>query len=402
MQNKLKISALFLALFFTITPLTAVTASAQAFDLHIPSFGLYCENKNTDIHGKIKYVIDENGKAEQFSEYTVTAPNGISVYIPFISNACGLPKINFTVNQKAVTGNLRYGESYSDKGGLRFYSSDIDDNLTGTLYTLTADSESFTVDFKTLEKQNFIYRFTDSYTQSCNGGYSYILNNAQPGVTYEIFVINGDFEKFESSARTAKETLGVKEYIDRYFDDTQTYFSTFENITPDLLYALINRATENNVNYDFFDFFYGSFSKRRVNAYKIDLQADTEACIVSYSTPVDVQINNAFKPAIYMAEQTATGNYTVDYSIELNGEFPYIIESSAELKKQGGYLYTAENVSGDFYFVFGSAKKPESIYGNTENNNLKIVLYAVSGMAVCAVIALGILIILHYKKQLKQ
>ena len=68
MQNKLKLSAIFISIIFAILPFTAFTANAQTFDLHTPSFGLYCENQNADIHGNVKFIIDENRSEEHTSE----------------------------------------------------------------------------------------------------------------------------------------------------------------------------------------------------------------------------------------------------------------------------------------------------------------------------------------------
>lgn len=402
MRNKLIIPSMLLILFIALTPLTAITANATTFDLRKPSYGLYCENQNTDIHGKVNYVIDENGKAVQYSEYTVKANDDLTLYVPFLSKAYELPEMIITVNGKTVNSEVYYGEKYFHNDKLCFYSCDIAD-IAGTLYTLNTSSKSFTVDFSTIENQSFIYMFTNSFTgERGNGNYSYTLNNALPEVPYEIFVINGDFAKFESSAEIVKETLTVKEYINRHFDDTQTYYSNFDNITPDVLYAQINRALENNYNYNYFDFFFDSYSNLCVNAYKINLQTDAENYTITYTMPVDVQKNTTFKPEIYLTEQTATGNYTIDYTIQLNSELPFIIESNAELKKQSDYIYTAQSVREDFYFVISSSKQPESIYGDNTNNILKIVLYVVSGVVICALITLGVYMILHYKKTKKR
>lgn len=401
MKIKLKLSVIFLTLLLAIIPLTTITANAMTYDLHIPSYGLYCENQNTDILGKVRYVIDGNGKAVQYSEYTVNANNDLTLYVPFISKAYELPETNITVNGKAVKSEVCYGERYFHNDILRFYSCDIDENLTGTLYTLTTDNESLTVEFKTYENQNFVYLLPyNRMSQKNNGEYSYTLNNVQAEALYQIFVTNGDFEELNCNAQITKENLSVKEYIDRYFADAEYYYSE-EKITPDLLYALINRAIENNVNYDFFDFFFSSFSEQRINAYKIDLQSDTESNVIAYSMPVDVQKNNGLNPAIFMIEQTATGNYNINYTIELNGELPYIIESSTNTKKQDNYIYTAQNVSSDFYFIFSSSQKPKSINGNTDNHALRIVLYVILGVAVCALPILIIIAILFYKKEKK-
>lgn len=406
MQTKIKFSVIFLSLLLlALFPLSVMTANAMTFDIHKPSFGLYCNNQNAEINGRIKYVIDADGNAVQHSEYTINGTCNLDFDIPFISSLFDFPELDISVNGNAVTKEICYGEPYSlfnVEPSYNFYSPNID-GIMGTVYTLTAPSESFTVNFKTLDNQNFIYRFTNSYTsQRGNGNFSYTINNAQPNLTYEIFAINGEFAELETTAETVKETIPVKEYIDRNFAAMEDYFSGYENATPDLLYALINNAIEKSINYDFFNFFFDSFSKQRVNAYKVSVKSNDLPCIISYSMPVYVLTNKNFEPAIYLTEQTATGNYNLDYTIKLNSELPFIIESSAEIKKQSDYVYTAQNINDDFYFVFSSDKKPKSIYNDSNNDNLRIILYVVVGVIVCALIIGSIFIFLHYKNPKKK
>lgn len=101
-------------LFILLTLFTGITANAQTFGMHIPSFGLYSENQNADINGKVKYVIDENGKAVQYSEYTINGTDDLTLYIPFVSNAYKLPNIDISVNQKAVTKRLKTKSIFTD------------------------------------------------------------------------------------------------------------------------------------------------------------------------------------------------------------------------------------------------------------------------------------------------
>lgn len=405
MQTKLKLSAILLTLFFAIMPLTAITANAMTFDLRIPSYGLYCENQNTDIYGKVKYVIDENGKAVQYSEYTVKANTDLTLYVPFVSKAYELPEANIAVSGKTVNSEICYGEPFSvftDKLNYDFYSADLDE-MTCTIYTLTTSSESFTVEFTVLENQTYIYRLPQELRIPSYGKhFSFTAKTAKPDIPYEILIVNGDCIEFESTAEVVKETVTVKEYINRNFTEIEDYFSAVGNVTPDLLYALTNKAIKDNTNYEFFDFFLDSFTQLRLNAYKIELQANNLPYTVNYSIPVDVQKNTAFKPEIYLTEQTATGNYTVDYTIQLNSVLPFIIESNTELEKQSNYIYTVKNVSEDFYFVFSSSKQPESIYNNNGSDTLNIVLYVVLGVAICALIMLGVYMLLHYKKTKKR
>ena len=407
MQTKIRISAILLMLLLlALFPISAATANAQTFDIRKPAFGLYCENQNANIDSKIRYIIDGEGNAMQYSEYTITATCDLDFYIPFLTSLFNFPEIDITVNRQSATSEIWYGEVYSlfnEELNYNFYSTDLD-GLTGTVYTITTASESFKVDFRTLENQNFIYRFPRDFTRQLgNGTFSYSINNAQTDIPYELFIINGDFAEFETTAEAVKETITVKEYIDRNFAEMKDYFSAFDNATPDLLYALINEALDKSINYDFFNFFFDSFSKQRINAYKVSAKTNDLPCTVNYSMPVYVQKNSSFSPAIFMTELTATGNYNIDYTIELNNDLPYIIESSADVKKQDDNLYTAENINGDFYFVFSASEKPQSIY--SDNNGIKpwqIVLFVLLGVAVCAFIVSTTILIISVLKNRKQ
>lgn len=379
----MKAKPLLLSLLFVFAPFTGAAAQAQTFENSLPSFGLYCE-QNADIRGNVKYVVDENADAVMFSEYRVDCSEELYLKIPFISNAYSLPDIDIAVDGSSVAKQLYYGDRFFHDRELRFYSSDID-NLKGTLYTVYDAGDGFTVSFEKTDDVNFIYRFSDSIkSRNENGAYTFTVGNTVDGMTYEIFVINGDFTNFDCSARTVKEALTAKEYIDRYADG---------NTPPEFFYALINSG----MNYDFFYFFYDSPEELRVNAYEIHLKAEALPCVVSYSPPVDVQVNRSFQPAIYMAELTTAGGYPTGYTIELNDKLPYIIQSGADVEKQDGYLYTADGVSGDFFFVFSSAKKPQTADGNKNDVAFKAALTVICVLAGCIVIASAVALIFYFK-----
>ena len=394
MQNKLKITAVLSTLIFALIPLFYNTANAMTFDMSIPSFGLYCNNAAV-LQGNVKYVIDENGKAVQYSEYTV---NDGTFYIPFISSSFNIPEIDINSESEICYGSpIGLGNKYD----YDFYSSDLN-GMAGTIYTLNTTSESFTVNFSMLENQVCICRFTQGSRVIRDGKqFAYTVKNAQTDIPYEVFILNGDCTKFESSAEITKEAVTVKEYIDRQFNELKDYLSVGEfTPTADMLYALANQAVATNINYDYFDFFIDSFAQMRLNAYKIEVKAP---CAVSYSMSVDVQKNSRFTPAIYKTDQTITGNYAVNYTIELNSELPYVLESSADVKKLNDYSYTANNVTDDFYFIFSSSKKPKSIYG--DNNKIepwRIALYVLLGVCVCAFIVLITIWFISFMKSKRQ
>lgn len=399
MQTKLKLSTIFFTVILAlIIPLSTITANATTFTKPIPAFSLYCDNPNVEISGNVKYVIDEDGQAVQHSKYQINAASeNVTLYIPFIANAFTIPQIDID-----VSGEICYGAPYglfTDKIDYEFFSTDIGD-MAGTIYTLIPNSESFTIDFTMLANQNFIYTLTNNYTNSrSDRRHTYTINNAEPNNSYEIFIINGDCSEFISNAETTKETVTVKEYINRHLSELEEFFTPLGKVTPDFLYALTLQTLEKNINYDFIDYFLNSYTQQRLIAYKIETQPSS---IIEYSMPVDVQKNSTFIPTIFMTEITATGDYNIDYTIELNSNLPYVIESSAEIKKQADNLYTAENINSDFYFVFSSSQKPQSIYNDNNNNGtIRIVLFVILGIAICAFIVLLTLLIIHLKKHKK-
>lgn len=313
-------------LFACSTPLASFSASAEMFQAHRPSFGLYCEQDGVIESGTVKYIVDGQGNAVQNSEYCIRATSGDhELSIPFFSTPCELPHIDIAVDGKAVSGEVRYGETVYDCENYRiepdsFYSSELDEGLTGTLYKITAENERFTVDFEKAENQAFLYSFSENYSvQSGGGRYSYTVNNVQAESVYEIFVLNGDFATIDSTAKIEKETLTVKDYLDRNFLENQEYYSLCGNITAEFFYALANRALKNKSNCSYDDFFYKSILQQRINAYQIKVESDS-TCTVNYSMPVEVQKNNSFKPPIYMVEQTSAGSYPVEVAVRLNAE----------------------------------------------------------------------------------
>lgn len=376
--------------FAVITLPSGIAVNASTFERSIPAYGLYCEDENAVAHGKVKYVIDEKGKAVQYSKYKINTDGELNLYIPFISSEYNIPAIDIAEPVELCYGKELFGETEYD-----FYSANID-GLTGTLYTLTAKEESFTVDFEISENSNYIYDLTRSYKlKRDNKHITYELEMAQVGAEYGIFIINGSCLKIESTAEISEQSLSVKEYIDKNFSEYKNFYSSDGEAKPDLFYALANIALANNINYGFFDFFVDSYARLRLNAYKFTVK---ESCTVTYSMPVEVQTNYNFEPAIYKSEAVLTGNYKVDYSIEVNKSFPYILECSTKLSKQADNLYTAENVNGDFYFIFSSVKNPESLYGNGGMEAWRIALLVLAGVMICVSVSVLIFFLIKSKR----
>ena len=403
MKFLIPLTAFLIACFLSVSPLAV---SAETFQAHKPSFGLFCEQDGVIEGGTVEYIIDEQGNAVQNSEYRIRAASGShELLIPFFSAASELPQIDISVNEKTVAKKVRYGEQVYNYENYRiepdsFYSSEFDEELTGTLYKITSASEHFTVNFEKAENQAFLYSFNENYSvQSGGGRYSYTVNNSKTENVYEIFVLNGDFAAMDSTAKLTKETLTVKDYLDRNFHANQEYYSLFGNVSAEFFYALANRIWKDKTSCSYSEFFYKSISQQRINAYQIRVESGL-SCTVSYSMPVEVQKNSSFNPPIYMVEQTSAGNYPVEVTVRLNAELPYLPESDMELTKQDDLVFIAQNVNEDFYFVFGSAKKPENPYRQEDNRKLVITLSVVLS-AVCISIFLIVYFILSRRKKNK-
>lgn len=408
MRNKLTaITLSLIAVLISFITATTYTVTAQTFEYRQQSFSLYCENENAEIYGKVKYSVDEYGKAIQYSEYTLNnLSNDTVLKIPFISTPYEVPDFSVTVNGKAVIGKIEYGERYAlmDKNAIdftNFYSSEIDESVLGTLYTLTTVKDSFTIEFDNDEKQPYIYSFSNSYSSSSgNGKHSFNITNATPDGKYGIYVLQNDFKGFKTTANVKKETLTLKQYLDRNITANSQYYSEIGDIEPMFFYALANYLIKSHYEINYSELFFNSISQRRLNAYSFIIQPNVKPCKVLFSMPVYVQPNNSFDKTIYLIEQAASAEYNIDYTIELNNKLPFVIESSSDLAHQSDYTYTVRNVSDDFYFIFSPTATPESLYDKNKNDNLIIILSIVITVTIFALI-IGVLIFLHFKKDKK-
>lgn len=136
MQLKIIRTAILLSLVYLIMLFKVISSNAMTFEMSIPTFGLNCNNHSAALRGKVKYVVEPNGKAMQYSEYAINGTYELDLEIPFISDAYAIPQFKVSVNGKTVTGEVCYGEKYLIGGEPHFYSSKIEENLTGTLYTV--------------------------------------------------------------------------------------------------------------------------------------------------------------------------------------------------------------------------------------------------------------------------
>jgi len=375
MRFLIKILILFLLFSVCFMDIAGNSVSAQVFDIITPSFSLYCEDNQVVKSGKIKYSFDQNGKAEQLSDYYLSGTNDkVDLYIPFISSILNFSEIDIKINEKAVTGDVCYGKKFFINNEYKlnadcFYSSEIDVNFKGTLYTFTSDSKNFTIKLRKSKNQCFIYKLTNNLkTQTDGKNYIYEIYNALPNEKYEIFVVNGDFSEFESTATTVKEALAVKTFLDRNIELNHEIYYDCGGVAPEFFYSLANYLIENNFNYEYYNFFFYSLSEHRLNAYKI--KAINLPCNINYTMSVYGKATKGLYNKTYEIEQLLLDDCNIEIKIELNNYLPYIIDSNINFIKQEDNRYKAFNVEKDYYFKFSSS----TVKDNYVNSNIKIFL----------------------------
>lgn len=409
---------LFLILLVICTPFLQVqSAQAQTFEQRIPSFGLYCEDTAVIQTGTVKCDLSDaetvaQGKATIQSSYQVAAVNRtVEFVIPFISSADSAPLFSITANGQKIDGSIWYGNHFfSSDDDTDFqsliadtYSTDIDEAVQGTLYTITPDDETISIELSFTEgKQNsYIYDTSNHLTasDSADGTHTWTLNNALIKPEYKFFIVGENTDHaFLCSSEYTTETITCKEFIDRQYEYLKELYDEY-GIAVDFLYSIFNRVLQNSLSAKYDTLFFDAINLQRFNVYKFSLQLDTTT-LINYEQPVDVQRNYAFTPTIYLLEQKNLGSYPIHYTVELNDEIPYIIEASAKYNKDG-LTYTTETAD-DYYFVFSSSQKPQSIYDEPyKMESWRIALFVVAGVAGCVLIASSTYLIVSAVKNKK-
>lgn len=392
---------LFLSLLITFVALTANTnlnAQAQTFEQRFPNYGLYCNNSETITSGKVKFDLTNtellsHGKGIVQYEYQVAANDGeVEFAIPFLARASELPQILVMVNGQAVEGSVWFGDEAfwmdNEFDIENTYSPVLDESITGTLYTVIPDNETITISLSYTESKSFIYDTSNHFssTHSASGSHTWTLRNALSKPNYCFFVF-GDpaTNTFDSSCKYQTETITCKEFVERQYGLFEEYYDHNGGVPIELFYAVVNKILQNKSYMSYDKLFFNSIDSILLNTYEFSMPIETGS-VIRYELPVSVQRNYAFKPVIYLAEQKHVGNYVTSYTIELNSDSPYIIESNIATASKG-LSFTAETVE-DFYFVFSSSKKPTNIVSN--NNDLNRVGLIVGIVVGCVVFIVGV------------
>ena len=385
-----------LALIFGTTFI--LTAQAQTFEERIPTFGLYCEDSEVIKSGTVNFDLTDKellskGIGIKYSEYQVAATNcEVEFAIPFLARAYELPAINVTANGQKLEGTVWYGEKalcVVDFDVENIYSPVLDESITGTLYTVIPDDDTITISLSFNKRSCYVYEtFTDySSSHSADGNNTWTIRNALAMSDYEFFVVGDTSDySFSSSSEYQTKTITCKKFIDGKYAEMIEYYDICA-VPVEFFYSMFNRALQSNEGIEYRELFVNSFGTSRLNAYKFSVSIDVDT-VISYELPISVQRNYAFEPLIYLVEQKQVKNCPIKYTIELNNDIPYIIESSVDIERNG--ISYAAKTEEDFYFVFSSSKNPTNTATNTDNGNktVLIVCIAVGGVVFIGVVAL--------------
>lgn len=349
------------------------TAQAMTFAATQPTFGLYCATENRIISGSEKIDLTNSElfakqKAVKESEYHVQGNQATEFEIPFISSAIELPQFNVTVNGQSIVGEVWYGDDASFRDIEKVensvieeklnstYSSVLDEATIGTLYTVIPDTDTITVSMKLENSCCYVYDYTNSYSCSdkSNGEKTMTLKNAlfYPSLQY-FFIGENSVIDFSSSCECQRQTMTFKDFIDSNYEASKGFYEEL-NVPIEIFYSMANNLLQKNISISFKELFMHSYEQMRFNTYKFTVPLNSDA-LISYSTEVELQVDNKFAPTTYMVEQKQIGNYPTNYYIALSNQTPYIIDASNPTEKSEDY-YTASS-TGNYYFVCSAEQK---------------------------------------------
>lgn len=405
------LSFLMVSFILCISMLPSLTAQAQTFTFHLPSFGLYSENANAIQSGDVIFNLADfqpnNLATSSHSRYQIKSVVGQTEHfeIPFIGTALEVPEFTVSANGKAVSGRVCYGDSFFSydeldlKEGLQtIVSSEIDESRIGTLYTVTPTEETVELTIERENGLNYIRHFI--YTRSthyASGKDVFTFEKAQvtnAPSSYIFFITDGDAEVTATGAEVVKESMSCKAYVDRAYNEFKEFYDEMGGVPVEFIYSQFNSAKyESTLDGLFFD----SVSKYRLMTYEFDVVSEAEIYEIEYEQHgVRILDNSRFSPYVYMIEQKAAGSYGVTYSFGLSENYPFVLESSSAAQKGDG-IYTVKEEGERFYFVFSSTERPKDLFEPEKMDNTKmivcIVLSCVGGVAfIVACIGFGFII----------
>lgn len=366
------IIAAMVLLFVCLLPITAFKAYAEDYDALIPSFGLYCEDEQVNLHGSVNIDMSKDeqfkkGLAQMRSEYYASADGReVEFTLPFLSRVMDMQEIQIYIDDQPAEAQLLYGgeraffyESINVEEAIQNgFTTEFDETIKGTLYEVIPDAETITVSLKLSEGQSLIYETSLHQSGRFPGqNMELTMHDALAKDKYQFFVIGeSSEEELSASCAVQSKKMTCKAYIDKVYAAFKEYYDVCGNVPISFIYSQVNALIGGKHYSELTDLFIKSISDYRVNLLKFRASV-SENTKISFSYILDIQYDTHYRPTIYRIKQIHSGNYPVEFNIKLNESNPYILLDS-EGKLPNNREYTIKCNNEDFSCTFSSTGNP--------------------------------------------
>ena len=359
-------------LFSGLVPFTALKAYAEDYDALIPSFGLYCDDKQVGLRGSVNINMtnDEqfrNGLAHMQSEYYASADGQeVEFTLPFLARVMDMQEMQVFIDDQPAEAQLLYGSDRAffyenidvEEAIQNAFPTEFDETIKGTLYEVIPNAETITVSLTLAQGQSIIYETSLNLSGRFSGQHMELtMHNAQIKEKYQFFIIGEPSEEeFTASCEVQSKEMTCKSYIDDVYAELKEYYEVCGNIPIGFLYSQVNALIKESHRSEFTDLFIKSINQYRVNLLKFRT-AVSEDTKISFSYILDIQYDNHYRPTIYRIKQIHAGNYPVEFKIKLNASNSYVLFDSGA-NQQNNNEYSVECNNEDFSCTFSSTASP--------------------------------------------
>lgn len=308
------------------------TVSAHAFDRYdeLPVYGLYCENERTILSEEVKFDLNEERVLLQYELAGLNEET--SLCLPFISNCVDLVPPAVYVNEQQVNGEISYGKyiySFYGKDEAKTAFDDVysaaalDENLTGTLYTVYPDESQFTVNILRHSGQSLVADHTNSYTsRQKNGKTEYTFDNATPNTILYFYFIGEYFEdNFSCDCKFERETITCKQYVDKFYEEFEEYYKNCGNPPKEFFYSQMAALWDDKGKTTLSRLFFDSYEELKINTLNFTVSGN-ENISIRISAPVRVGFNANYSPYVYGIKYFNVQNRPVKISVQLSESRP--------------------------------------------------------------------------------
>lgn len=393
---------------FSMVALFGNTIAARAFDYMdaFPFYGLYSDDGQAVVSGKVSYDLTDNAlfeknQARVDAEYIIAASeSSVDFSIPFISRCCQMQPPKVFIDGRQVEGEIGYGKYhysvYRDspitKAIADTFPATLANELCGTLYTVIADNEDISVNLKLGEGQSLIYDSTNHYSASFDGvNEQFIFYEAPQGVKFRFFILGEQADNnFVSNCSFEKRYITCAEYVDIYYEAFKEYYINCGNPEKEYFYSQINAVYGTGNIIGFEDIFLDSFMEYRINTFNFSIAPKTETR-VTVSASAGLGYNGNYSPYLYGVSFAAAQKYPAEFSVKLNAEYPYIINCSVPFSRDGEDVIL-EPQNEDFSIKFCSVEAPVDMYELQEKERTKSKIIMIAVVAAFCVLLIGAMV----------